>query len=565
MEQSKYFNRCFNLTKRLCKIPSVCGTRGEASIAEFLFQYIVTRPEIRNLGAMPEILEIPGENHKKAVLVFLPSRSALSHSEGESGEGRLSPVFATEHPTIVLLGHFDTVGIDEYGEFKSIASDSTRLKQLLSKEHVLPDDVRADLDSGKFEFGRGWLDMKSGVSAIVEVFLEYARSGGADGALFLALCPDEEGNSLGIRTLAPRINSILSQRKLKIRCVINSDYTSPLEPGDTARHIYTGTIGKYLMLFSVFGRECHASQVWEGINAAALAGWLASNLESDPQLVDQLAQEVTAPPATIYLKDNMEVYSVMTPSVAHFYLNQFTVKATPDQVLAKYLNRIRGFTRHWLERRIKRFERFVDAGGKGKLLNVPVPVIDLIGLIEQAKHVSQNENFTARYQEIREEFAAKETDERKASMRVIEWLVHAAKAAPCIVVSFCPPFYPGNYLLGDERDMVATAVERSFTASAPGEEYDIRRFYPYISDMSFFSFPDVPLRSSHWRFLIDNCPYPVDIDEWSLLGELNAPVVNVGPSGQGAHTIYERVERDWSFGTMPLVLERMVAELFKKP
>ena len=113
MESSKYFNRCFNLTKRLCKIPSVCGTRGEASIAEFLFQYIVTRPEIRNIGAMPEIIEIPGENHKKAILVFLPSKSTMALTHGDGGEGTSAPVFALEHPAVVLMGHFDTVGVDE--------------------------------------------------------------------------------------------------------------------------------------------------------------------------------------------------------------------------------------------------------------------------------------------------------------------------------------------------------------------------------------------------------------------------------------------------------------------
>ena len=48
-------------------------------------------------------------------------------------------------------------------------------------------------------------------------------------------------------------------------------------------------------------------------------------------------------------------------------------------------------------------------------------------------------------------------------------------------------------------------------------------------------------------------------------GELNAPVVNIGPMCFGAHTIYERVERGWTFGTMPLILETMIDELFTKP
>ncbi len=562
--ENKYYNRCFNLTKRLCKIPSVNGTRGEATLAEFLYHYLSTRPELKNIGLKVDMVEIPGENHRKAVLVFMPARPHPGVGTSTFGDDP-PPAFQTEHPAVVLMGHFDTVGVEEYGPHKNVASDSARLRQVFETDHSIPQDVRHDLESGEYEFGRGWLDMKSGVAAIVEVFIEFAKSGGAEGALILALCPDEEGNSTGIRSLAPRINQILRQRKLKIRCVVNADYVSPLEPGDNTRAVYTGTIGKYLMLFSVFGKEAHAGQVWESINAAAIAGWLASNLESDPQLVDQLAQEVTAPPACLYLKDAGESYSVMTPSAAHFTLNQFAVKMTPDQILTKYINRIRGFTRHWLERRIKRFERFAGGGGKGKLLDSAMPVLDLTGLLEQAQRVSQSEDFPTRFAEVREEFASHEKDERKACMRTVEWLVQTAKAAPCIVVSFAPPFYPSNYLMGEERDFVANAAERAFAKAAEGERYEIRRFYPFISDMSFFSFPEAPVRTSHWRFLVENMAFPMDVREWSLLSELNSPVINIGPYGHGAHTVYERVDRDWTFGRLPLVIEQMVNELHAVP
>jgi arginine utilization protein RocB len=543
------------------------GTRGEATLAEFLFHYLSTRPEIKNLGLRVEMVEIPAENHRKALLVYMPGKSETRIGDAVpiNEDGTIPAPFITEHPAVVLMGHFDTVGIEEYGPNALIASDSARLKAAFQADSLLPEDVRKDLESGEYEFGRGWLDMKSGVAAIVEVFIELAKEGGLEGGVFLALCPDEEGNSTGIRALAPRIAAILKQRKLKLRCVINADYTSPLEAGDKRRHIYTGTIGKHLMLVSLFGRESHASQVWEGINAAAMAGWLGSNLESDPQLIDQLAQEVTSPPSLLYLHDNHDFYTTMTPAVAHFYLNQFTVKSTPDQIITKYVARIRALSRHWVERRVKRFERFRDGGGRGKLLDAPVPVLDLTGLINQAKRVSQLPDFETRYDEIREQFAANEPDERKASMRIVEWLVQTAKAAPCIVVSFTLPFYPANYMLGDQRDAVVAAAEKAFAACAPGQELEIRRFYPYISDMSFFSFPEVPLRSPHWRFLLDNTPYPVDTDEWTLLGNINAPVVNIGPHGAGAHTVYERVEREWSFGILPEVIENMTRILLATP
>ena len=57
--------------------------------------------------------------------------------------------------TIVLIGHFDTVGISDYGPLKEYSTQPAELIERF-RELKLPEEVREDLESGKymFEIGR---------------------------------------------------------------------------------------------------------------------------------------------------------------------------------------------------------------------------------------------------------------------------------------------------------------------------------------------------------------------------------------------------------------------------
>ncbi|HZH92692.1 MAG TPA: peptidase M20, partial [Tissierellaceae bacterium] len=89
-----------------------------------------------------------------------------------------------------------------------------------------------------------------------------------------------------------------------------------------------------------------------------------------------------------------------------------------------------------------------------------------------------------------------------------------------------------------------------------------KKFYPYISDLSYAA---APREEKAVESLKVNMPgfgvkYNLPLDE---MQELNLPVVNIGPFGKDAHKFTERLEKGYSFGVLPQILLDTVNELMK--
>ncbi|MFP3380777.1 peptidase M20, partial [Bacillus sp. SIMBA_069] len=68
----------------------------------------------------------------------------------------LAFVKGTKRPsgkTVILMGHTDTVGIEDYNHLKDKACYPTSLMEAL-KEEPLPELVKQQLESGDWHFGR---------------------------------------------------------------------------------------------------------------------------------------------------------------------------------------------------------------------------------------------------------------------------------------------------------------------------------------------------------------------------------------------------------------------------
>ncbi|HCW72630.1 MAG TPA: peptidase M20, partial [Clostridiaceae bacterium] len=104
---------------------------------------------------------------------------------------------------VVLIGHIDTVGTSDYGALEEYATEPLTLMRKLS-ELNLPANVREDLSSGNYLFGRGALDMKSGVSVIINLLETASKDPDSfSGNLVAAFVTDEEGNSKGMLSCVP--------------------------------------------------------------------------------------------------------------------------------------------------------------------------------------------------------------------------------------------------------------------------------------------------------------------------------------------------------------------------
>lgn len=102
---------------------------------------------------------------------------------------------ATATKTVVLISHFDTVGIDDFTTYKDAACNPDKLAQLFTENRGnLSDAAVEDLQSGDYLFGRGIMDMKAGLMLHLSL-LEKASTEQWDVNLLLVTVPDEEVNS----------------------------------------------------------------------------------------------------------------------------------------------------------------------------------------------------------------------------------------------------------------------------------------------------------------------------------------------------------------------------------
>ncbi len=175
-----FFNEVKELTIELVKIPSIVGKNdgGESKVAKYIYD---TYQSLEYFQGHPDHLI-----YQKTWDDQVDRHSCIALIQGERGES---------DKTMILMGHIDTVGTDDYHDLKSVATDPNLLKEKL-KEMSLPENIMEDLDSGEYLFGRGALDMKSGVAghmAIMKYFAEN-RDKLRGNLVHIATCDEEEGS-----------------------------------------------------------------------------------------------------------------------------------------------------------------------------------------------------------------------------------------------------------------------------------------------------------------------------------------------------------------------------------
>ena len=133
---------------------------------------------------------------------------------------------------------------------------------------------------------------------------------------------------------------------------------------------------------------------------------------------------------------------------------------------------------------------------------------------------------------------------------------------PVIIVYFTPPYYPHVHATGaneKERRLLA-AVDRAMVQEGRGYQMKRRNFFPCISDLSYAAAPDDPEALSA---VSQNTPgfgtlYRLPLD---ALKKLKIPVSMIGTYGYDAHKYTERLEKAYSFETMPDILRSVIRDL----
>lgn len=222
----------YNLLLDLVKIPSVSPGKGETLIAEFIHDTLRDLPYFQKHTDNLYYIPIPNDPFSR--------KNVFAMVEAEPKTNR----------TIILTGHIDVVDTKEARSLEEVAFDPEEYTKRI-KELDLPEEAAKDLESGKYLFGRGVMDMKAGIAIQMALLAEYSQNPKniPINIAFLAVV-DEENNSAGMRTAITHLAKLQNQGLEFVAC-INSEGVIPKYPGDTNRYIDIGTIGKIMPFFIV--------------------------------------------------------------------------------------------------------------------------------------------------------------------------------------------------------------------------------------------------------------------------------------------------------------------------
>ncbi|MCR3761209.1 M20/M25/M40 family metallo-hydrolase [Clostridium felsineum] len=539
---SKISEEIENLTIELVKVPSVNGTEGEGHIGNKMLSYLKEIEYFKEHQGYA--FRVPLKNDK------LSRGNIFALLRGEAGQS---------NKTIILHGHMDTVAVEDYGALKEYAFDPKILKEKL-KEIDLDEDVRRDLESGDWMFGRGASDMKSGDAVHLVVLKELSkRVKEISGNILFMSTPVEENEHNGIIESLDVLEELKRKYNLEYTLAINNDYICPMYKGDNTRYLYTGTVGKLLPAFYFVGKETHVGQCFEGINADAIASEVIREIDLNIELCDEYKGEYTLPPSVLKFKDLKESYNVQTPFSSYAYFN-YTVHGESPKEAAEKLKKAaeRAFERV-IKRNDDRYKKYCEmTNQKYESLNFEAKVITYTQLYTMAK-ARFHGDLGKELESYEQKLVDNRVDIREISLKVVDKVFNIyGEKKPCIVMFFAPPYCPHNTLNADnekENEIIDKIKESAEEIKKQGinEEFKVMQFFPSLSDSSYLRIDD---DDEGIESLTSNFPgwdkvYKVPVNK---IKKLNIPAVNYGCYGKDAHKWTERVYKPYSFEVLPKLI-----------
>ena len=538
-----------DLTLELVSVLGVVGSKEENDVVEKVHEKFEEMDYFKN---NPEYLK-----YVDAIDDKLGRKSVVATVKGKKGNS---------NKTVVLIGHTDTVGISDYGELKEYATKPEELIEKLKKV-TIPEEAKEDLKSEKYMFGRGIFDMKFGVSTLMVILEEITKDiDNFEGNLVFAAVCDEEGNSAGMMSVVPELVKMQKEHGFEYQAVVDTDYSAPRYVGDENRYVYIGTVGKLMPSFYVVGKETHVGEPYKGLDPNQITSAITSEINLNMNYCDVAEGEVSLPPITLRQQDLKTEYSVQIARNSYVYFNYATHTSTPDEVMEKMLKASKSAFDKVVSNLNDEYKTYCEMSDYPyeKLPWTP-RVISYKDLLEKVR-AEKGEEVDKMIQKLTKELLEDESlDQRDFALKMTS-AVHSmwSDKDPIVVVYFSPPYYPHIYVEGteDKDKKLINSVDDAI--SKAGSDFSIvrRKFYPYISDLSYAA---APKEDSVVAALKNNMPgfgksYDLPIEDMQTL---DLPVVNIGPFGKDAHKFTERLEKDYSFNVLPGIVHDTIMNLLK--
>lgn len=530
-----------SLLRELIAVPSITGSQAEAQISDFIFRRVASYDHFLTTPNDASQFDVRG-SAARGVFAFVPAAEPTLR-------------------TVVLIAHFDTVGTAVYGELEPWAQSPDDLAELLGGTAI--DRAAADdLESGRYIFGRGALDMKCGLAVEMELLREFAADRSMFGVnmLFLAL-PDEENASAGAREAAALLAELKRNNGLEYVCCIDTEPSEPGMPEAGCELIFLGALGKLMPTFYCRGAASHVGSYYHGVSSTLMSSLIETYAEASPKLADP--QDGVCHPSWICLRHDTprDGYSVTVPDRSVIYFNAFVTSKGPREVADEML-RLAERTADETLRRLHASWRELSSMGyspDGPKAEVSILAFEDI-LAAAAEQCGGEDALTAK---LRAHLAALSLpDERDAGIAALEEALRISgidDQGPFIAYGFLPPYNPPVSSADDAAERAADAV-RVAARSRYGMVLGTVRHFAGLCDLSFFK-KSAGVRDA--EIYKKNCPgwgitFDIPFDD---IEQIDMPVLNLGPKGHDAHKRTERVDRGYSLDILPELIATAIRSL----
>lgn len=535
------------LTRYLIEIPSINSTKGEVKIVNCLKEILQSFPYFQQ---HPDFV---WEQYIQDDPLQRKNIFALVKGKKESAK------------TIIFHSHIDTVGIEDFGHLKSEALNPDHLKKFFSS-YEMDKDVKEDAQSEQWLFGRGSVDMKSGIAvhlANVLYFSEHFEE--LSGNILLMFNPDEENQHKGVISAISELGRLKEEFGLEYVSAINNDFITPLYDNDPHRYIFTGAAGKILPSFYIYGRESHVGDTLSSIDPNFVAAEITQRIHNNIELAENIGSEITLPPTCLQQRDNKGFYTVQTAMSTYLYFNYFLYELTAKDVM----NRLKVITKDaciaaetYLH---KQYQEFLKRTGlPARELSWYIEVTSLEDFIVEL----EQKGFPAKETAKNVQMKYKELEPRELCFKIVAELQNLdPNKNPRVIIFFAPPYLPHNYLMEEnESDSIILKTMKEVlieTEKDTGESFSLKRFFPYLADGSFLSLHET---DEQLASLINNFPewesiYPLPVKS---IRELNIPSINIGVYGKDGHKWTERVYKPYTFQVLPQLIRETAVKLLEQ-
>lgn len=473
-----------------------------------------------------------------------------------AGQGRNAVTALYKHKdatkTIVLISHFDTVHTEEFGRLGDLAFQPRELTEKF-KEMIndLPENAHEDILSNDYLFGRGVMDMKMGLALHLHL-LEIASLENWPINLLLLSVPDEEVGSAGMRFAVNGLLMLKEQYNLDYALFLNSEPSFSQKPLDENYYIYSGTIGKIMPSALFYGRETHAGEPLNGINAHYMASFFTRKMEYIPDFTEEEYGEKTPLPVCLKTYDLKQDYSTQTSNHVAALYNVFVMKNNAADIMETFKNAAKTS----MAACQKQYEEVCARE------NVqPVGEIKTLEYSELLTYASKKLGEKAVENIKHEAISDLELDEREMSIYICdELMTYCQELAPAVVLFFAPPYYPAinsseDPLVIEKIAETQQLLENKFHVKAKQIHY-----FNGISDLSYVNYDQDDIG---WKEFNRNLPvwegvYSIPFEQ---MQQLQAPVLNIGPFGKDAHKFTERLHKASAFEQTPYVLREIIKSM----